>query len=133
MDFCSVRKRRSPPSPFKMLCMNFREANVNNVAAECDQIIQILDINTGICYELLKHISYNSIIVHYSNGDAYIIKQYTDKNITLENAIKLLRLSLNDFELDERDAHLGLERMLQTKVKDLPLLQGTIKFSKPAK
>jgi hypothetical protein len=129
-----------------MLCIPFREPLVNDVGAQCDQIAQIVDENTGICYEFLKHSRHEYIIVHYTyvppnskysadySYDAeYQIKQYTDKNITLEDALKLLRLSLDHFELFERDAHLGLERILQTKVRELPLLQGSIKRSPETK
>jgi hypothetical protein len=125
----------NPTKPFKpsmMLYIPFREPMVNDVGTECDQIAQIVDENTGICYEFLKHSRYNSIIVHYTTlhpNTEYRIKQYTDKHITLEDALKLLGLSLDHFELFERDSHLGLEKILQTKVRDLPLLQGTIKRS----
>ncbi len=110
-----------------MLCIPFREPLVNDVAAECVQIVQIIDDATGICYEFVKDVERNNILVHYTKDDNYVIKQYTDKNITFEKSIEVLGLSIENLTLDAEFAYYGLESLLKWKVCDLPLLQGTIK------
>ncbi len=103
----------------------FCDANVDDVSEECTQIIQIVDDATGICYELLKQDDGNKILVHYTS-DVYILKQYVDADIILEDAIDDLGLLVNNFRLYPECSEYSLEDMLKTKVAELPLLSGHI-------
>jgi hypothetical protein len=117
----------APSHKMKTMGIPFRQSCVNDVADECMQIAQITDEETGICYELVKHLKTGSIIVHYFKNNQYIIKQYTNRNIDFEDSIRLLGLSVDDFALDDDIAYYSAYDMLSWKVRDLPLIQGTIK------
>ncbi len=119
--------RLQAPSPSKMMIIPFRQPLVNDITSECMQIAQIVDESTEVCYEFVKDIARKYIIVHYIKDDNYIVKQYTDKNITFENSIQFLRLPVDRLTLDDDFAYYGIDNLLKLKVCDLPLLQGTIK------
>lgn len=114
----------TPFQACKMMPRVFCDANIDDVASECTQIIQIVDDATGICYELLKQDN-NNILVHYTSS-AYVLKQYVNADIILEDAIDALGLSVDNFRLYLEYGEHSLEDMLKTRVANLPLLSGHV-------
>lgn len=102
----------------------FRSVNIDDVAIEYTQVIQINDNNTDVCYELLKHDVTNKIVVHYNSDGCYVIKEFINANVTLEEALEGIGLSVDNFHLVPEYSNINLETTLKTKVADLPLLQG---------
>jgi hypothetical protein len=108
-----------------MIDIHFSEEYDFQDITQTEQIIQIVDVQTNICYEIVK---YNgNVAVHYNDArNQYIVKQFIDKEVRLEQAIQWLGLRVDDFTIDPRYEEESVERLLQMKVAELPLLQGTI-------
>jgi hypothetical protein len=93
----------------------------------CDQIAQIM-VNE-VCYEIVKDTNTNKIIMHGGVGAGIIA--FNDINITFRKALSYIEdVNPDKFVIDwieDSDISECIDNILDSKVCDLSLMQGTIK------